>query len=343
LLFGNILKVFDFFSGCGGTSLGFRNYGFEIVGALDFDKDSADTFRSNFPGATVIEDDIRSVSLKTVETVLENCTGPVLFSGCAPCQPFSTQRKLTTKNDPRKNLLTEFQKFIDYFQPEYIFLENVPGIQNISKSDEVFKRFITALSKWEYSYDFEVVDTTCFGVPQTRKRLVLIAAKAGCNISKISEVKSSASEFPASVRESISDLPKIKAGEKHARIPNHVAAKLSPLNLLRIQNTPEGGDRRDWPESLMAGCHKNYTGHTDVYGRMYWDRPASTLTTRCISYSNGRFGHPEQNRALSVREAARLQTFPDSFVFSGSLISTAKQVGNAVPPRMAEALASCFG
>lgn len=137
-------------------------------------------------------------------------------------------------------------------------------------------------------------------------------------------------------------MPPIAAGEVHPVIPNHWAAKLSEKNLLRIQNTPEGGDRRHWPNNLKAGCHLNYNGHSDVYGRMKWDAPASTLTTKCISYSNGRFGHPDQNRAISVREAARLQTFPDNFIFKGSLISCARQVGNAVPPLMAQRISESF-
>ena len=137
-------------------------------------------------------------------------------------------------------------------------------------------------------------------------------------------------------------MPKITAGETHPKIPNHTSARLSPQNILRIRNTPEGGDRRNWSKSLTAGCHKNYKGHTDVYGRMKWDAPASTLTTKCISYSNGRFGHPEQDRAISIREAARLQTFPDSFVFCGSLLSCARQVGNAVPPLMAQRISESF-
>jgi DNA (cytosine-5)-methyltransferase 1 len=145
------------------------------------------------------------------------------------------------------------------------------------------------------------------------------------------------------VREWISGFPPIAAGETYAEIPNHRAARLSELNLERIRATPPGGGRFDWPEELMLTCHLGeYNGHTDVYGRMHWDRPASGLTTRCISLSNGRFGHPEQDRAISVREAASIQTFADDFVFFGSLNSMARQVGNAVPVLVAEVFGRYF-
>ena len=140
------------------------------------------------------------------------------------------------------------------------------------------------------------------------------------------------------MRDWIGDLPKIAAGDTHPTIPDHRAAGLSALNLKRIRATPEGGGNRDWSDELRLKCHEDATGYSDVYGRMSWDRPASGLTTRCISYSNGRFGHPEQDRAISVREAACLQTFPMDFQFAGSLSSMARQIGNAVPVRLAEAV-----
>ena len=140
------------------------------------------------------------------------------------------------------------------------------------------------------------------------------------------------------MRDWIGDLPKIAAGETHPTIPDHRAAGLSAQNLKRIRATREGGGNRDWPDELRLKCHEDATGYSDVYGRMSWDRPASGLTTRCISYSNGRFGHPEQDRAISVREAACLQTFPMDFQFAGSLSSMARQIGNAVPVRLAKAV-----
>ena len=144
------------------------------------------------------------------------------------------------------------------------------------------------------------------------------------------------------VRDWISHLPAIGAGEEHPEVVNHRAARLSALNLERVQATPEGGGRGDWPDALRLDCHKGFDGYSDVYGRMSWDSPASGLTTRCISYSNGRFGHPEQNRAISIREAACLQTFPEDFVFKGSMNSMARQIGNAVPVRLAKVFGRRF-
>ncbi|MDE0036380.1 MAG: DNA cytosine methyltransferase, partial [Gammaproteobacteria bacterium] len=144
------------------------------------------------------------------------------------------------------------------------------------------------------------------------------------------------------VRNWIEHLPPIGSGEEHPTVSNHRAAGLSALNVKRIEATPEGGGHRDWPDELKLACHKDFSGYTDIYGRMSWDAPASGLTTRCISYSNGRFGHPEQDRAISVREAACLQTFPDEFAFEGALNSMARQIGNAVPVRLAEVVGKQF-
>lgn len=338
-----MIKVFDFFSGCGGTSQGFQDLGFEILGALDFDKDSAETYKANFPNAHFIQQDIRRVDVLDLKKLINKKDKmPLLFCGCAPCQPFSSQKKISNAQDPRINLLSEFQRFVEFWKPDFIFLENVPGLQNINKSDGVFKKFTNSLENMNYTYDTAIVQACDLGVPQIRKRFILIAANSKHKISSISDIIKKYKGPIPTTREFIKDLPPISAGESHSEVLNHTAAKLTPININRIQNTPEGGDRRDWPEHLKLGCHKNYTGHTDVYGRMKWDTPASTLTTRCTSYSNGRFGHPEQDRAISVREAARLQTFPDHFVFSGSLGSCAKQVGNAVPPLMAKRISECF-
>lgn len=338
-----MIKVFDFFSGCGGTSLGFQNFGFEIIGALDFDKDSAETFRRNFPNAAFIEEDIRKVRPEDLSKIIsKKRSTPLLFCGCAPCQPFSGQRRQIKDNDARKTLLSEFQKFVEFWKPDYIFLENVPGLQNINKSDGAFKKFTDGLDKMGYNFNTSIVKASDIGVPQVRKRFILTAALGNRKIKPISSIVTKYQKSAPSVKDTIGDLPRIAAGETHPTIANHTSAKLSPKNILRIQNTPEGGDRRNWPESLTAGCHKNYKGHTDVYGRMKWNAPSSTLTTKCTSYSNGRFGHPEQDRAISVREAARLQTFPDSFIFYGSLLSCARQVGNAVPPLMAQRISESF-
>lgn len=329
-----MIKVFDFFSGCGGTSCGFQQAGLDIVLGLDFDKDAANTYRINFPTASFIEGDIRTLNVDILQPWIVARDSPILFSGCAPCQPFSRQNQNKIKTDPRRSLLAEFGRFVEHWLPDYVFIENVPGMQRMKGDTGPLKSFKTLLKKLGYSFDVKILPALWFGVPQTRERLVLLASRHA-EIT-LPEATHGAGKTPfTTVRDWIADLPPLVAGETDPRDPNHQAASLSELNLTRIASTPEGGGRQHWPQNLLLECHKNHTGHTDVYGRLTWSKPAAGLTTRCISYSNGRFGHPEQNRALSVREAASLQTFPRSFSFSGNLNSKARQIGNAVPPLMA--------
>jgi len=334
-----LIKVFDFFSGCGGTSKGFKDAGFEIICALDNDPEAAATYKQNFPKTTFINDDITKVNTSQIQTFINSCNkDPILFCGCAPCQPFSKQKTKKKNHDERIFLLNEFKRFVEKYSPDYIFIENVPGIQQLLKKDGPFENFLILLKKLRYFFDYSVVTSQSFGIPQRRKRLVLVASLLGeIKLPKpICDPAQGLNNY-STVREWIGDLPVIEAGTEHLDIPNHRAAKLSIKNIERIKATPEGGSRLSWPKHLWLRCHLNgYKGHTDVYGRMKWDEPATGLTTRCISLSNGRFGHPEQNRAISVREAACLQTFPLDFVFKGNLNSMARQVGNAVPVKLAE-------
>jgi DNA (cytosine-5)-methyltransferase 1 len=342
-------KVFDFFSGCGGTSAGLRQSGMDIVFALDVDEDSAATFQKNFPDATFINEDIRQVQTDRLEALIAQCEDqPLVFAGCAPCQPFSVQnraRKNKDKLDARINLLSEFGRFVTRFLPDYVLVENVPGLQTKMGDEGPFKEFVTLLSELGYAYEARVVRSQDYGVPQRRARLVLIASRHGAiDLPPPTHGLNATPPQPyANAWDAIRHLPPLEAGERHETVFNHVSAALSELNLKRIRATPEGGDRRNWPSNLLLECHKRVdargTGanvHMDVYGRIRKDQPASGLTTRCISLSNGRFGHPEQDRALSVREAAYLQTFEHDFVFVGTANSTARQVGNAVPVLMAQ-------
>jgi len=325
-------SVVDFFSGCGGTSLGFRQAGLPVAMGIDNDRDAADTYRANFPEAKFLEIDVRQLAASDLKPLLP--TGPLLFAGCAPCQPFSRQNRNKKTTDPRRDLLSEFARILIAIRPEYIIVENVPGLQRVTRSGPLHA-FVRRLMRTGYQVSIDVLRALDFGVPQERRRLVVVAALA----------EEPALPVPthgpgllrtATVRDFVRGLPPLASGETDERDPDHVAMALSEMNLKRIRSTPEGGDRRNWPKKLLLECHSQHKGHTDVYGRMSWDKPASGLTTRCISYSNGRFGHPDQDRAISVREAACLQTFPRSFRFSGSPTSKARQIGNAVPPLMAQ-------
>ncbi|RMD90068.1 MAG: DNA cytosine methyltransferase, partial [Calditrichaeota bacterium] len=307
------------------------------------DHDSGETFKLNFPNTHFELIDIENYPTKKLKPIIESCSNhPILFSGCAPCQPFTRQNTKRRKDDRRIVLLNEFSRFVEYYLPEFVFIENVPGMQKIQTDEGPFGELLEMLNKWNYNVKYDIVASMKYGVPQKRRRLVLIASRLGPINFPPETHGSNAPNLHnyATVKDYIGDLPPIEAGESHPEIPNHVAANLSALNLERIRATPEGGSREDWPEHLWLDCHKGkYNGHTDVYGRMRWNEPATGLTTRCISLSNGRFGHPEQNRAISVREAACLQTFPRDFIFYGSLNSMARQIGNAVPVLLAE----CFG
>ena len=329
------IEVVDFFSGCGGASAGLREAGMRIRLGIDHDEQAGATYRRNFPEAGFIRRDIRRIATCELEPYIHR-PRPLLFTACAPCQPFSKQNSEPSASDARATLLDDFTRFVRRFRPDYLFLENVPGIQRGDPLNGPIGRFVRRVKRLDYRVVWNVLDALDYGVPQTRRRFVLVAALGG-EIRLPEETHGQGGRLapPATAGEWIGDLPAIPEGGGDESVPNHRAARLSPLNRARIAKTPEGGDRRDWPGELVPSCHRGHDGHTDVYGLLRSDLPASTLTTRCISLPNGRFGHPTQDRALSLREAACLQTFPRDFVFSGGLHAMARQVGNAVPVLLA--------
>lgn len=336
------VSAFDFFCGSGGLSCGLVKAGFRILAGFDVDPRCRKTYEHNNPGVPFIESDIRTLTLESLlELSGEYDFQNMLFAGCAPCQPFSQQTKAPRKRN-EATLLWPFARLVEEAQPGFVLIENVPGIALV-KGNSTFKRFLRTLEDLGYNYDYGIIDAKHHGVPQKRRRLILIAAlKRQPSLPK-KECGSNKSPY-LTVRQAISHFPPVAAGETHPDIANHTASLLSPLNLNRIRCTPHnGGDRRSWPKELRLECHiGDYVGHTDVYGRMAWDAPAPTLTGRCHSLSNGRYGHPTQNRAITLREAAALQTFPDEYVFFGSRNHIALQIGNAVPVRLAETLGRCI-
>jgi DNA (cytosine-5)-methyltransferase 1 len=337
------MNVVDFFCGCGGTSQGFRQAGMNIALGIDIDPIAGKTFQANFPEASFVLGDIREISAVKLRAHLP--PRPWLFSGCAPCQPFSAQNNTRSSRDRRRSLLGEFARFVLKWRPEYVFVENVPGLQRVGGGGPL-GRFRRLIRDAGYQDDLKILPALWFGVPQRRERLVLVAAK-GRSVS-LPEATHGPRGLPyATVRAWISGLPSLRAGGRDSADPVHAASALSKTNTRRILATPEGKGREAWPKELWLKCHREHYGHTDVYGRLAWDKPSAGLTTRCNSFSNGRFGHPVEPRALSAREAACLQTFPRSFQFFGNLESMARQIGNAVPPLMAqrvgEAILSQYG
>lgn len=331
------MKAIDLFCGAGGLTLGLRRAGWAVVAGVDIDEAVKETYRNNNPGVRFVSADIRSVTDQDIRTLAGAIPGAeLLLAGCAPCQPFSKQRRAGLRRRGDATLIGQFARLVMALEPRVVLMENVPGIAAVPGFSS-FRRLLKTLRDCGYACDHGVLNARDFGVPQHRRRYVLLAVR-GPSAKLPSPTHDPASDA-VTVRETINRFPAIEAGDDNPSIPNHCAARLSDRNLRRIRATPpDGGSRRDWPKRLTLDCHSRTTGFSDVYGRMWWDRVAPTLTSRCNSLSNGRFGHPEQDRAISLREAAALQTFPDDYEFFGAKNRIAGWIGNAVPVSFAQAL-----
>lgn len=331
------LRAVDFFCGAGGMSYGLHGAGLDVLGGVDLNPECRKTYEANIPGARFFEADITRLS----EQVLADFFGlgrdddNLVFCGCSPCQFWSKVRTDRGRNRKTAFLLRQFERFIAHFHPGFVVVENVPGL--LSKKHTVLPQFLAFLKGQGYAYRDKVVDAVRYGVPQHRHRYLLLATRLRKSIS----LPRGRQNLSLTVRKFIGNgLVSLYAGQQDPADVLHRAAQLSPKNLRRVRLTPvDGGDRSSWrddPELQIPayeGCDDIFR---DVYARMFWDRPAPTITTRFNSLSNGRFGHPEQARAISLREGALLQTFPDSFSFHGaSQASVARQIGNAVPPELA--------
>ncbi len=332
------MRAIDLFCGAGGLTRGLLDAGIDVVGGIDLDDRCRESYESNNAPAQFVCSDVSTVTVEDIATLTDvEETDDLLLAGCAPCQPFSQQRR----GDRRRGdatLLREFGRLVGEVLPAQVLIENVPGMARV-QGNSTFRRFVRLLRDNDYRVVSGVLDAKHYGVPQSRRRLVLIAMRNKPVTLPQRECGRELQPF-ATVRSAIERFPAIEAGGADLDTPNHVAASITDINIERLRNTPpDGGDRRAWPEHLRLACHGNgYEGHTDVYGRMRWDAPSPTLTGRCHSISNGRYGHPVQDRAISLREAAAIQTFPDDYVFYESNKHIALQIGNAVPVRLAQAL-----
>lgn len=342
------LSVIDLFSGCGGSALGFQLAGFDIKVAVDIDEKATESFKRNFPKTKVLASDISYVSGKGLfrEAGLKDGNQLVIIA-CPPCQGFSNARRNSQRlSDTRNNIIFEFIRIVEEIRPFAFVMENVPGLANgIGKP--IFLSVLQRLKTLGYYTIHGVADASDYGVPQRRKRLVLMGTNEK-NLRLVfpkptnQDSKSGDRYLPAwnTVRNTIQDLQQISAGQKSDRDSMHLAPSLSETNLNRLKHTPhDGGSRDSWPEDLVLECHKKVSGYNDIYGRMKWDSPSPTITAGCVMLSKGRFGHPSQDRAISLREAARLQTFPDNYEFIGNVGEIASQIGNAVPPLLAKKIA----
>ena len=288
--------------------------------------------------AQFIECDIVKVTTPELKALFGDADVKIL-AGCAPCQPFSTyaHRYKLDKKDGKWSLLYEFVRLAKGVKPDIITMENVPTIAK----HMVFHDFVDTLKQLGYKVWFDVIDSSLYGVPQMRRRMVLLASRHG-DINMIEPTH----KKPKTVRQAIGHLRSLSAGETTPRDKLHTASTLSEKNLRRIRASKPGGTWRDWPDHLIANCHRAESGRTysSVYGRMEWDKPAPTMTTQCYGFGNGRFGHPEQDRAITLREAAIIQSFPRGYAFvpddgKVNFKVLGRLIGNAVPVDLGRAIA----
>lgn len=323
------IVAIDLFCGAGGLTRGLLDAGIQVVAGIDNAPVCKYAYEKN-NHAHFICDDITNIEGKDLLSFYpKGCIK--LLAGCAPCQPFSAYaRNVNTENDPRFFLLRQFERLAKEIKPDLITMENVPRLRTKS----VFYDFKLSLEQEGYQTSSFVVSCPDYGIPQMRKRLVFFATKQKKCIELLPPTHT---EQFATVRDFIGELPPVAAGEISKTDPLHRASNLSPINLLRIQHSKPGGTWKDWDKSIISNCHKKETGRSfrSVYGRMEWDKPSPTITTQCTGFGNGRFGHPEQHRALTLREAALLQTFPKSYTFGIEknipFVAVRRMIGNAVP------------
>ena len=332
-----MIKAIDFFCGAGGLTRGLLDAGIAVVAGIDNDHRMRQTYDRNNSPSRFIASDIKDVDIKVLRTGLNILPEEtVLYAACTPCQPFST---LNTRSaiDDRKQLLLDFASIVELEPPDYIIVENVPGLKSVV-GREIYQEFRRRLESLEFRIDADLLDAKDFGVPQTRRRFILVA-------SRHEHLRLPEPTTPTrfnTVGSAIRKMPAICDGESSDSVKNHIARKLLPHHRRIVQAVPiNGGSRRDVLDtSILLPCHQKHpNAHRDVFGRMSWDLPAPTLTGRCTDVYCGRFVHPEQDRGISVREAASLQTFGGEYEFFGdSILEQARQVGNAVPVALARLL-----
>lgn len=329
------LTAIDLFSGAGGTTEGLRAASYDVIAAIENDPSAARSFKLNHPGTGLLDRDIRRVQAPALaRSIAASGRELTLLTACPPCQPFST---LGTGNasDPRNALVSSVMRFVTHLRPRAVVLENVPGLQNEPR----FKRLVSELSV-DYQVREYVVQASDFGIPQSRRRVIVLGIERNHRVPLPDDlVEALPADFdasPTTAGQALDPAAAISADDDaihRARTPRHTT-------LERIRAVKQGGGRRQLPEHLQLACHKRLgtQSATSIYGRIDPTKPAPTMTTRCTTPSCGRFVHPTEDRGLTLREAALLQTFPIDYVFDGSYGDIERQIGNAVPPRLSEAL-----
>lgn len=331
-------QIVDLFCGIGGLTRGLINSGLNVIAGYDIDPTCQYTYEHN----NQIDYNIQNVRELTGDDInaLYDDDAVKILVGCAPCQPFSQMRfKLGEANaqDEKYNLLLEYGRLIQEVQPTIVSMENVPQIEDTN----IFAEFLNILNTNGYETDYKVIYCPDYGIPQTRRRFVLV----GSTLGPINIINPTHNRNDIHVEDFIRNLPPIEAGGVDPNDALHRSASLSARNLERIRHSIPGGTWKDWPEELRCECHKKPTGQTysSVYGRMTWEQIGPTITTQFYCYGTGRYGHPEQDRALSLREGAMLQTFPVDYDFIDPnrdfvFRDIARHIGNAVPVRLGEVI-----
>jgi DNA (cytosine-5)-methyltransferase 1 len=329
----------DLFCGVGGLTHGLSSAGIDVKLGVDLDPACRFPLEANNK-TQFLESDVSKLEAADILDAFGD-SSITLLAGCAPCQPFSTYSQSNGNGKVHKDwgLLKSFSTLVLAVRPTLVTMENVPPLYK----QDIFKDFVTALKDSGYFVDFRIIHGTDIGLPQTRKRLVLVASLLG-------PIELPNQNMPkVTVRDVIKNLQPIEAGTSDKTDRLHVSASLSPLNLARIRHSKPGGTWRDWPKELVAACHTRDSGSTfpSVYGRMQWGEPSPTITTQCFGFGNGRFGHPEQDRAISLREAAIIQSFPKDYAFVPdnkpiNFNTLGRLIGNAVPVRLGAYIGDVF-
>ena len=342
---GRAITAVDLFSGAGGLSLGLAEAGFSFVQAAELWAPAIKTYRCAFPNHPLLAADLGEIDQSTFLSATRLGPGDVdLVAGGPPCQGFSVQR-IGSDRDERNHLVLRFGELVNWLRPKMFLMENVPGL--LGKRGRVLA---SAFSEFIQSHGYDVtscvIDAADYGVPQRRRRVIICGwLRNQMQPFAIPEGTLNGNEHVA-VRDAIGDLPLPPDDySPQAEDPLHRRMRLSHLNQTRLALIPPGGGFENLPVELRADCHKNGSsrvGHRNVYGRLHPDRPAATITARFDSFTRGQFAHPSQDRNISLREGARLQTFPDSHPFFGTQEEIAALIGNAVPPKLAQALGAAL-
>ncbi|MEZ5307148.1 MAG: DNA cytosine methyltransferase [Pyrinomonadaceae bacterium] len=338
-------KCIDAFCGAGGLSIGLVKAGIDVIFGFDNDPLSIQTYNLNkkhLPHFAELHDVTKIDPIDILKRLNLNIGDLFLLAGGPPCQGFSIQR-IGSDQDQRNSLVLSHARLIKVMKPKFFLMENVPGLLG-KRGGSTLELFLQQMDSCGYESHTQLLNAMDFGVPQRRKRIFVVGVRQDCYHSpfKFLLAHKSYSNTHTTVREAIGDLPSPPLdGSEHPEFPHHRADRLSETNLTRIRALKPGQGMEHLPMDLRADCHKigpKQIGHRNVYGRMAWDNVAPTITARFDSFTRGQFGHPDQDRSISLREGALLQTFPLDFDFVGTKVEIARQVGNAVPPKLAEAL-----